>query len=232
VTADHLLAGQRVFGGIGLNRSIDPAVNNKMVSREMAQKLAQSKSDRELILELQRGNLDALGELYDRHHQRVYRTALMITNDEEAASDLLQDVFLRMHRFAHRVDPDRPLEPWLYRVTANLSYTWIKKRNRWRRYLQELGGWLNREVRPTPLHQLEIDEQAERVRGAVAALPFVQRVVIVMYYVNDLPTAKIAEILGVPEGTVKSRMYYARNALRKRLHTEAQQIAWAAYEFP
>lgn len=196
----------------------------------MAQTLVQD-SDRELILELQRGNLNALGVLYDRHQQRVYRTALMITNDEDAAADLLQDVFLRMHRFAHRVDPERPLEPWLYRVTANLSYTWIKKRKRWMRFLGELGEWLSREVRPTPHHQLEIQEQADRVRRAVALLPFPQRVVVVMYYVNDLPMSKIAEILGVPEGTVKSRMYYARAALKKRLRTEAWQMTLAAYEF-
>ncbi len=163
--------------------------------------------------------------------REFYRTALMITNDDEAAADLLQDVFLRLHRFAHRVDPDRPLEPWLYRVTANLAYTWIKQRKRWTSYLVELGEWLSREVRPTPLHQLEIKEQAERVRHAVAMLPFQQRVVIVMYYVNDLPLVKIAEVLGVPEGTVKSRMHYARNTLKRQLKTETWQATLAAYEY-
>jgi RNA polymerase sigma-70 factor, ECF subfamily len=193
--------------------------------------LTDQSSDRALILSLQRGHLDALGELFDRHHQRVYRTALMITNDDEAAADLLQDVFLRLHRFAHRVDPDRPLEPWLYRVTANLAYTWIKQRKRWTSYLVELGEWLSREIRPTPLHQLEIKEQADRVRQAVSMLPFQQRLVIVMYYVNDLPLVKIAEVLGVPEGTVKSRMYYARNTLKRQLKTEAWQTTLAAYEY-
>ena len=81
-------------------------------------------TDTELVLCLQAGSLEALGVLYDRHRNLVYRTALAITGDAEAAGDLLQDVFLRLHRFADHIDVQRPLEPWLYRMTTNLSYTW------------------------------------------------------------------------------------------------------------
>jgi len=87
--------------------------------------------DRELLLLLCQGSLEALGLLYDRYQRMVYRTALAITGDPDAAADLLQDVFLRLHRFVGRFDLDRPLEPWLYRVTTNLSYTRVKSRSRW-----------------------------------------------------------------------------------------------------
>src|SRR4030042_4196307 len=99
-------------------------------------------SDSELIVRLQAGSLEALGVLYDRHRKLVYRTALAITGDAEAAGDLLQDVFLRLHRFADHVDVRRPLEPWLYRMTTNLSYTWVKRRRRWIRPLEDLTEWL------------------------------------------------------------------------------------------
>ena len=79
------------------------------------------KEDSELIKQLQNGSLDALGVLYERYRHMVYRTALAITSDTEAASDLLQDVFLRLYRFADRFDSTRPLEPWLYRMTTNLT---------------------------------------------------------------------------------------------------------------
>jgi len=190
-----------------------------------------SETDRELVLLLQRGDLDALGALYDRHHQRVYRTALGIMNDRDAASDLLQDVFLRVYRFAKRIDPDRPLEPWLYRVTANLAYTHIKRRKRWYRYLLEIGDWFNRELAPGPQRQLELDEQAARVRTAVASLPISQRTVVVLYYLNDLPIDEIAEILDIPEGTVKSRLFYARSTLRQRLTLLEDRLAQVNYEF-
>lgn len=188
-------------------------------------------SDRELVRRLQEGDLDALGALYDRHHQLVYRTALGITSDREAASDLLQDVFLRVNRFRDRIDLHRPLEPWLYRVTANLAYTWIKKRKRWYRYLLEIGVWFTRDLGPGPQKQVELDEEARRVRKAVSALPASQRTVVVLYYLNELSVEKIAEILEVPEGTVKSRLYYARKTLKGRLQRQKHLLPEVGYEY-
>ena len=107
-------------------------------------------TDHELILQLQGGSLEALGALYDRHSRLVYRTALVITGDPEAASDLLQDVYLRLYRFADRVDPQRPLEPWLYRVTANQAYTWVKRHQRWSHPLEEIAEWLSLGVKHSP----------------------------------------------------------------------------------
>ena len=80
---------------------------------------------------LQQGDLKALGDLYDRHKTRTYQTALALTHDPAAAEDILQECFLRLHRYAHSIDPTRPFGPWLYRVTVNLSYTWVKKMKRW-----------------------------------------------------------------------------------------------------
>ena len=63
-------------------------------------------NDKYLVTQLKSGSLEALGELYNRHRQMVFRTALAIVADQEAASDLLQDVFLRLYRFADHIDPD------------------------------------------------------------------------------------------------------------------------------
>ena len=117
--------------------------------------------DRELIEGLQQGSLESLGILYDRYQRLVFRTALAITGDPEAAADLQQEVFLRLFRFAERIDLNRPLEPWLYRMTANLSYTWVKRSQRWIRPLEDLAEWLagsrrngwNRSARPVASHR-------------------------------------------------------------------------------
>jgi RNA polymerase sigma-70 factor (ECF subfamily) len=173
-------------------------------------------NDRELLLNLQTGSLEALGDLYDRHQRMVYRTALAITGDAEAAADLLQDVFLRLHRFADHVDPQRPLEPWLYRVTTNLAYTWVKRNRRWFRPLEEVTEWLAGIRRSSPA-PLEMDDEWQLVQQAVSSLPLPQRVVVVLYYIDGLALQEIAEILEVPTGTVKSRLHYGREALRKQL---------------
>ncbi len=174
-------------------------------------------NDHELILQLQRGDLEALGLLYDRYRQMVYRTALAITGDTDAASDLLQDVFLRLYRFVHRIDLQRPLEPWLYRMTANLSYTWVKRNHRWLHPLEGLLEWLSGSNKDNPNDLVEQRDDWDYIQKAVSALPLSQRVVVVLYYLNDLSLQEIAEILDVPVGTVKSRLHYGRQALKKSL---------------
>lgn len=173
-----------------------------------------------LVKQLQGGSLDALGGIYDRHQNLVYRTALVITGDHEAASDLLQDVFLRLYRFADRIDPHRPLEPWLYRMTANLSYTWVKRSRRWLRPLEDLADWLVGSNGNSPYEVVEKRDDWSRVQRAISNLPLPQRVVVVLYYLNDLSLQEIAEILDVPVGTVKSRLHYGRRALKKKLGLE------------
>ena len=188
-------------------------------------------NDRTLVVQLQEGSLDALGELYDRHQTMVYRTALAITGDESAAADLLQDAFLRIHRFADRIDPDRPLEPWLYRTTANLSYTWVKRHSRWLRPLEDLAEWLMGDEKDTPAQVAETDEESRNVRKAISSLALPQRVVVVLYYINDLSLQEISEILDLPVGTVKSRLFYGRKALKKKLQTESRGLREVQYEF-
>jgi len=176
-----------------------------------------SPSDQKLIEDLHNGSLPALGELYDRFRPLVFRTALAITGDQEAASDLLQDVFLRLYRFSDRIDPQRPIEPWLYRMTVNLSYTWIKRSRKWLRPLEDLAEWLTGSVKNQPYEVIERLDDWEQVQKAVAFLPLQQRVVIVMYYLNDLSLQEIAEVIDVPVGTVKSRLHYGRQTLKKSL---------------
>ena len=183
-----------------------------------------STSDSQLIFRLQAGGLDALGILYDRHRGLVFRTAIAITGDSEAAADLLQDVFLRLHRFAGHIDPLRPLEPWLYRMTTNLSYTWVKRRQRWLRPLEDVADWLAGTRKDTPAYQVEQDDSCRQVQQAVLALPLSHRGVVVLYYVNDLSLQEISEILSIPVGTVKSRLHYGRQALKQHLGLLAGEI--------
>jgi RNA polymerase sigma-70 factor, ECF subfamily len=191
-----------------------------------------SVSDRELIVQLQRGELPALGLLYDRHRHMVFRTALAIAGDREVAADLLQDVFLRLHRFVDRVDIEMPLEPWLYRMTANLSYTWVKRQNRWLRPLEDLAEWLLAGGHRSMPHQLtDQSDDIGQIQQALQLLPLAQRMVVVLYYVNDLSVQEIAEIIDVPVGTVKSRLHYGRQTLKDALEKQGRVVSEVQYEF-
>jgi RNA polymerase sigma-70 factor (ECF subfamily) len=185
---------------------------------------------KDLILQLQAGDVEALGDLYDRFNQMVYRTAYAITGEPEAASDLLQEVYLRLHRFAHRVDPSRPLEPWLYRVTANLSCTWVKRR-RWMRPIEEIAEWFVNDSKPSPAKLAERAEVWRQIEHALGSIPLLQRTVIVMYYINELSIQEISDVLEVPVGTIKSRLHYGRQALKKLMTKEQNVMPEVQYEF-
>jgi RNA polymerase sigma-70 factor (ECF subfamily) len=185
-----------------------------------------------LVVRVRDGDLDALGELYERYKTSVYRTALAITRDEKAAEDILQDAFLRIYTYAGTIDDTMPLGPWLYRVTVNLAYSWTSRVKRW---LYSLQDTLDRLTSPGHWYPEAVTEEREwqqALQQAIDGLPTNQRVVIILHYLEGLSLKEIAYVTDVPEGTVKSRLYYARESLRKViLDRERRLVPEVAYDF-
>lgn len=173
--------------------------------------------DAALVQRVQEQDLAALGRLFDRYYAQVFRTALAITQEEAAADDIVQDCFLKLHRYADRIDTAWPLAPWLYRVTVNLSYTWIARQRRRRISLEAVKDYLTSPPGHAPDRAAEQAELQDHVRRAIGELSFNQRVVIVLHYLNGLSLEEIAEVVECPVGTVKSRLHYARENLRHKL---------------
>jgi RNA polymerase sigma-70 factor (ECF subfamily) len=176
-------------------------------------------SDAQLIEQIRANDLTALGGLFDRYYPQVYRAAVAITQDSAVAEDIAQDCFLKIHRYANRIDTNLPLAPWLYRVTVNLSYTWISRQKKRRVSLEAVVDRLISPIWSSPDHIAEHSELQNQVRDAIRELNFNQRVVVVLHYMSGLSLEEIAEILDCPVGTVKSRLYYARENLRRQLDT-------------
>ena len=188
--------------------------------------------DSELIPRVRGGDLAAFEALYEKYKGPAYRTALAITRDQGAAEDILQEFFVRVYAHIDRVDVARPLSPWIHRIAVNLSYNWVKKRKRWFPALVEvieqfIGGHSD-----SPEHVLEREELQRVVQEAVHSLNFAQRVVIILFHMNGFSLEEIAYILDCPVGTVKSRLYYGRQNLRRKLGADKRLPAGVAYEFP
>jgi RNA polymerase sigma-70 factor (ECF subfamily) len=188
--------------------------------------VSSASSDAELIERLCDSQVDALGLLFDRYYVQIYRTAMTITHDDAAADDIAQDCFLRLYQHAGRIDTALPLMPWLYRVAVNLSYTWITRRQKRRISLEALVDQLISPLSSGPEQQAEQSETIRRVQQAIAELPFSQQAVVALHYLSDLPLETIAGILQVPLGTVKSRLHYARETLRRRLGSDVDGFDW------
>ncbi len=188
--------------------------------------------DKNLIERLKNEDLAALGLLYERYKDMVYRTALATTRDQRAAEDILQECFVRLYTYADSVDSARPLKPWLYRVTLNLVYDWSAQR-RWAQPITDLLEWFSElpNTFPTPARKAEENETIHLVHEVIEELPATHRTVVVLYYLESLPLEEISRILEIPEGTVKSRLHYARNRLKERLTRRQRPVPEMIYEF-
>ena len=187
--------------------------------------------DGRLISQIRQGNILALKALYEKYRGQVYRTALAITRDREAAEDILQDCFIKVYIHIDKLDGSLPLSPWLYRVTVNQSYNWASKRRRWLQPLEEVIDHLVAGPHTLPESVLERGELQRVVQKAIASLSFEHRVVIVLFYLNGFHLNEIAYILDCPVGTIKSRLHYARRNLRRKLERDRHLAPEVAYEF-
>ena len=185
-----------------------------------------------LIVRAKRGDLEAFEALYEWHKGPIYRTALAIIGDRLAAEEVLQETFLRAFRHIQNVREGVSLSPWLYRITVNLAYDYGKARSRsWQVALDSIIEHLVAPAAASPEHTVEERELFELVYDAIDKLEFRQRATLVLFYLHDLSLAEISEIMECPVGTVKSRLHYARENLRRELLADQRLPVGLAYEF-
>ena len=163
------------------------------------------------------GDMHALEALFRKYQAAVFQTALGVTRDAQVAEEVLQDTFFRLYRYADRLDGSLPLAPWLYRVSINLCYNRLKGLRAWTDSFHELAERLFMPNSASPEQSAERHELQAVVQAALGALDPKHRAVLVLYYLHDYAVNEIAEITGVPEGTVKSRLFHARKLLRQHL---------------
>lgn len=151
------------------------------------------------------GSWNDPGALVRQYAPAVYRLAYARTGSRADAEDVMQEVFLRLVRAAPVFDSEEHAKAWLLRVASNCAADLF--RLPWRRREEPLEGDLSAPEEPGP----------GSVTEAVLSLPARYRIPIHLYYYEDYSVAEIAKIIGKSEGTVKSRLFRARNLLRKRL---------------
>lgn len=182
-----------------------------------------SEDDQELVEASRKGKAEAFGELVRRHQGRLYPTLLRLTGSAEDAQDLLQESFLRAYRKLGRFQGESSFYTWLYRLSVNLALSHQRRRKGPAR-LSELRVDRELELDPAdrpersdPTLPLELAERDATIQAALDALAPDHRAVVVLKEFDGLRYEEIAETLGVPVGTVRSRLHRARNELRERL---------------
>ncbi len=174
--------------------------------------------DSALVRQAQRGDGTARDELARRHRQAAFLLALQLTGSRDDALDISQDAMLRFFGKLSRFDPGRPVRPWLFAIVRNRTRDfWRRAKVRRARSLSaEDGGTAVDLIDPKadPHRDLETTERARRIWRALARLTEPKREILVLRDYHDLSYSELAEVLGIPAGTVMSRLHAARKALR------------------
>jgi RNA polymerase sigma-70 factor (ECF subfamily) len=171
------------------------------------------RSDADLVRAARAGSESALEALFRRHWRRAHHAAYLVCLDRAGAEDVAQEAFLAAVRSLERFDHRRPFAPWLHRIVVNRAIDWTRARN------------ARREVTAItpPDRGSELCDEAGRADELVLALgglPPEHRAVIVMRYLQDLSPGEIATELGIPRGTVNSRLRRGLDTLSRQLDRE------------
>lgn len=149
------------------------------------------------------------------HLDAAYNLALWLCRDESAADDIVQESYLRAFKAMNRFDEQYP-RAWLLAIVRNQSYNWLKKSARHVR-LDDMADDALVELSDTADVAMETQQDIESVRSAIAELPEVFREVVVLGDMEGLPYAQIASVIGLPIGTVMSRLSRGRGMIKKAL---------------
>ncbi len=160
----------------------------------------------------------------------LFSFCCQLTRNRQEAEDLYQDTFLKAIELAERLDPDRNVKSALLSIAVNL---WRNRRRKMAIRLRITGPQISVEDMETQIPERGaavedacIDREERRiVREAVAALPERYRLPVLLRYMEELKVSEISQVLGVPEGTVKSRLYKAKRLLEKELEVVLNE-AW------
>jgi RNA polymerase sigma-70 factor, ECF subfamily len=180
--------------------------------------------DRHDMVRLNAGHDAALNALMDRHSQRLFHYLVRQLNNETDAADVAQETFVRVYHHRARFDPGQKFSTWLYAIATNL----VRDRFRWHKRHPQVSLDAEREGdsalldmvpdgAASPSEQISAEERAAEVRAAIKSLPEELRTPLILSEYEGLAHAEIGAVLDCSTKAVETRLYRARNHLRKRL---------------
>ena len=175
----------------------------------------QATSDEVLIGRIAAGDRLAMQVLYARHHVRVYRFVLRLVRNESMAEDLISEVFLDVWRQAGKFEGRAAVSTWLLAIARFKALSELRRRPE--EELTEETAEAIEDTADTPETALEKKDKSELLRKCLTELSPEHREIIDLVYYHEKSVEEVAEIVGIPEATVKTRMFYARQKLAEEV---------------
>ncbi len=172
--------------------------------------------ERSLIERSLRGDLKAFETLVRKHQEMVFRFLLHFAGNASDAEDLTQETFLLVHRKLSQHNPAQSFSSWMISIARNLALSHHRKRIPTPLDPTVLGAAIKTCV-PGPENEILMKEAGSQVHLAIQHLPDHLREVVILHYILDRPLEVVAELLNIPEGTAKSRLFKARAEMKEAL---------------
>ncbi len=184
----------------------------------------QAGSDEELIERIAGGDRPAMQSLFARHHVRVYRFVLRLVRDEAIAEDVVSDTFLDVWRQAGQFEGRSAVSTWLLSIARFKALS--ARRRRVGEELDEETAEAVEDQSDDPEVTLQKKDKGEVLRKCLSALSAEHREIIDLVYYHEKSVEEVARIVGIPEATVKTRMFYARKKLGELLKQAGIERGW------
>jgi RNA polymerase sigma-70 factor, ECF subfamily len=184
----------------------------------------QAPADEVLIGRIARGDRPAMQVLFARHHVRVYRFVLRLMRDEMAAEDVISEVFLDVWHQAGRFEGRSAVSTWLIAIARFKALSAMRKRHETN--LDDATAELLEEPSDGPELALAKLDKGAKLRHCLTALSPQHREIIDLVYYHEKSVEEVAKIVGIPENTVKTRMFYARKKLGELCKTAGIDRGW------
>ena len=184
----------------------------------------QSTSDEVLIGRIANGDRLAMQVLYVRHHVRVFRFVVRLVRDETKAEDLISEVFLDVWRQAGRFEGRSAVSTWMLAIARFKALSALRRRPD--QELDEETAGAIEEPSDDPGAALEKKDKSAMIRKCLTGLSAEHREIIDLVYYHEKSVEEVAEIVGIPQNTIKTRMFYARKRLAELLKTAGIDRGW------
>ena len=184
----------------------------------------QATSDEVLIGRIASGDRLAMQVLFARHHVRVYRFVLRVVRDETKAEDLISEVFLDVWRQADRFEGRSAVSTWLLAIARFKALSALRRRPD--EELDEETAGAIEDPSDDPEVALDKKDKGAMIRKCLTGLSAEHREIIDLVYYHEKSVEEVAEIVGIPENTVKTRMFYARKKLAELLKAAGIERGW------
>ena len=181
-------------------------------------------SDEVLIGRIANGDRLAMQVLFARHHVRVFRFVLRLVRQEATAEDLISEVFLDVWRQAGRFEGRSQVSTWLLAIARFKALSVLRRKPE--QELDEEAAEAIEDTSDTPDVTLEKKQKADAIRKCLGGLSAEHREVVDLVYYHEKSVEEVAEIVGIPEATVKTRMFYARKKLAELLKAQGIERGW------